>query len=159
MISLLLALAGAVAPQEGQATLQSCEMTPAGWVCTYRMPPVTLVGSPVVGPPSSVSPSALPVNPPTFAPSITPVAADDKGEAARQARLIANCAEASWLSLCLPADRREAKRLQAAAKIKASLRGEVTQLLAKNQCPEAVKTALTGGDLALAREAREFCAP
>ena len=45
MITLLIALAAAPVPVEGQATLQSCEMTAGGWVCHYSMPPVTLIGT------------------------------------------------------------------------------------------------------------------
>jgi hypothetical protein len=150
MILLLLALADAQTGQDGRATLQSCEMTPGGWVCRYRMPPVTLLGTADSAPPLIVS------RPPEAAGA--PASDADRAEAARQARLIANCADASWLSLCLPGDRREARRLRDEANARAALRTKVTGLLAEDQCAEAVKTALTGGDLALAREARAFCA-
>jgi hypothetical protein len=157
MISLLLLLAGAAAPQEGQATLQSCEMTASGWVCHYQLPPVTLIGTPDKEPPTSVAPPTLTVAPPPVAPD--PAGELERAEAARQAKLIANCADATWLSLCLPGDRREARRLRDLANARAALRTEVTRLLSENKCDAAIKAALAGGDLALAREARAFCAP
>lgn len=152
MISLLLALAGSLPPQgDQQATLQSCEMTPSGWVCHYSIPAVTLLGSGDL--PSQPASATMPA-PPVSLPR--PVG---QTEAARQARLIASCADANWMSLCLPRDRREARRLRDAATAQAALRSTVTHLLSENNCPEAVKIALAGGDLALAREARDFCAP
>ena len=157
MISLLLlALAGAATAEDGQATLQSCEMTPSGWVCHYKMPPVTLVGTPdgtaqvITTPP--VMPAVLPA-PPLTLPEV------DKAEESRQARLIARCADASWLALCLPGDRREARRLRDEANANAALKSRVTGLLSEGKCAEAVKVALAGDDLALARQARTFCAP
>lgn len=165
MISLLLALGlglgqapeAAPASQEAQATLQSCEMTPAGWVCNYRMPAVILRGVP---PGAVVMPEApaiaVPV-PPTVSPSPPPPEITS-AEADRQARLIARCADASWLSLCLPGDRREARVLRDAANARAALRGEVTRLLSEDKCDEAVRVALAGADMTLAWEARNFCA-
>lgn len=164
MISLLLALSLGQAPdaapasQEAQATLQSCEMTLAGWVCNYRMPAVILRGVPpetvIVTDPPAI---AVPV-PRTVSPSAPP-AEITSAEADRQARLIARCADASWLSLCLPGDRREARILRDAANARAALRGEVTRLLSENRCDEAVRAALAGADMTLAWEARNFCAP
>lgn len=150
MISLLLALTVVPAVQQERVPLQAqaCEMTPTGWVCHYQMPSVTIQGPPagtvvVTGPP--------PVMPERPTPEISTAEAD------RQARLIARCADASWLSLCLPGDRREARILQEAANARAALRGEVTRLLSENRCDDAVRAALAGGDLALATEARAFC--
>ena len=161
MIVLLLALAaapGAPAAQEGQAALQSCEMTSSGWICHYKMPPVTLVGTPDTTPPGTVSPPLITVTPPPMPmPAVAPTSEADRAEAARQARLIARCADADWKSLCLPGQRREAKALKAAALVKAALRTRVTGLLGENKCDGAVKVALDGGDLDLAREARAFC--
>jgi hypothetical protein len=163
MISLLLALSlgqvpdAAPPPQEARATLQSCETTAAGWVCNYQMPAVILRGVPpeavIVADPPAIS---VPV-PPTLSP---PVPAPDipSAEADRQARLIARCADASWLSLCLPGDRREARILRDAAVARAALRGEVTRLLSEGQCEAAVRAALAGADMTLAWEARNFCA-
>lgn len=164
MISLLLAIGlgqvpdAAPASQEAQATLQSCEMTPAGWVCNYRMPAVILRGAP----PESVimtDPPAITVPVPSTVSSSPPPPGISPAEADRQARLIARCADASWLSLCLPGDRREARILRDAANARAALRSEVTQLLSENKCDEAVRAALAGADMTLAWEARNFCAP
>jgi hypothetical protein len=149
MISLLLALAGSALLQEEQAKLQSCEMTPGGWVCHYQMPAVTLSPGVTLTPESA---------PPPVAPFLpAPRSEAVEAEAGRQARLIARCADASWMALCLPGDRREARRLREAADARDALRGEVTRLLSENQCPAAVKAALAGGDLDLAKEARDFC--
>lgn len=152
---LLLALADGPASDEGRAALQSCEMTPSGWVCTYKMPPITLIGTPELKPPQTVPA-------PAAATAAVPLAAPQKTEAeiaeeTRKSKLIARCADSGWLSICLPGERKEARRLKAEAEASAALRGKVTGLLSENRCDEAVKAALTGGDLALAREARAFC--
>ncbi len=152
MVLIASAFALTLLAQEGRATLQSCVLEADGWVCRYRAPeaiyrlqPVTPLPAPAPGPPA-----APPPEPPR-------VSAD--AEAARQARLISRCADAHWLSLCTPDDRREAKALQARAAAREALRREVASLVAKDQCPEAVKVALEGGDFDLAREIRAFCAP
>ncbi|MEY4555379.1 MAG: hypothetical protein RL093_498 [Pseudomonadota bacterium] len=146
-------------PQEARATLQSCETTPQGWVCNYQMPAVILRPSP----PGSVimsDPPAISVPVPPTVPTPVPLAEISSAEADRQARLIARCADASWLSLCLPDDRREARTLRAAAIARAALVSEVTRLLSENRCDEAQRVALAGGDMALATEVRNrnFCA-
>ena len=172
MISLLLALSlGQVpdapvpdvtpAPQDSQtaqATLQSCQMTSTGWVCNYQMPAVILRGAP----PGSVvmtDPPAISVPLPRTVPNPVPPLEISSTEADRQARLIARCADASWLSLCLPGDRREARILRDAANVRAALRGEVTRLMSENRCDDAVRVALAGADMTLAWEVRSFCAP
>ena len=159
MIALLLALAAEPAAAESQAALQSCDMTPSGWVCHYQMPSVTLLVSPDGKAPVATSPPPPPASPPPAAiiPPVAPVSEVEKAEAARQARLIANCADANWLSLCLPADRKEARRLRDEMAVRNALRTRVTGLLSENKCDEAVKAALAGGDLPLARETRDFC--
>jgi hypothetical protein len=154
MISVLLALAGATPPEGEHATLQACEMTSGGWVCHYTIPAVTLLGVANPPPPTVTLSPALQ----TSASAPEP-AATRKAEASREARLIANCADAGWMSLCLPKDRREARRLKDAAMARAALRTQVTHLLSEDRCPEAVKTALAAGDMSLAREARDFCEP
>lgn len=163
MLSLLLALtlgqqpaAAGPAQQTAPATLQSCETTPAGWVCNYRMPDVILHGVPpgtvvLTEPPAIAVPVPRTVSPPP-PPEISTAEAD------RQARLIARCADASWLSLCLPGDRREARILRDAANARAALRAGVTQLLSEGRCDDAVRAALAGADMTLAWEARTFCA-
>lgn len=166
MISLLLALGLTQVPdvppasQEARATLQSCEMTPSGWVCNYQMPAVILRGAPP-GAVVMTDPPAIAVPVPPSVTTVAPPAEISSAEADRQARLIARCADASWLSLCLPDDRREARTLRDAAIARAALRGEVTRLLSENRCDEAVRAALAGGDMNLAWEVRNlnFCAP
>ena len=166
MISLLLAVAlgqvpdAAPAPQEARATLQSCETTAAGWVCNYQMPAVILRPAP----PGSVTmtdPPAISVPVPSSVPTLVPPVEISSAEADRQARLIARCADASWLSLCLPDDRREARVLRDAAIARAALRREVYQMLSENRCDEAMRTALAGADMALVWEVRNLnvCAP
>lgn len=162
MFALLIALAAApeaaTPPDSQAAALQSCEMKDGGWICHYKMPPVTLVGTPDPGAPIVVAPPQITVttpSPPVLAPA--PVSEADRIEAARQAKLIARCADADWKSLCLPGQRREARALKEAALVKAALRARVTGLLGENKCAEAVKVALDGSDLDLAREARAFC--
>ncbi|MDP3801710.1 hypothetical protein [Brevundimonas sp.] len=165
MILLLLALGLGQAPdaapasQEARATLQSCEMTPAGWVCNYQMPAVILRGAP----PGSVvmtDPPAITVPVPPTVPTLAPPIEISSAEADRQARLIARCADASWFSLCLPDDRREARALRDAANARAALRADVSRLLSEDRCDEAIRAALAGGDMALAVEVRNqnFCA-
>ncbi|MAK81536.1 hypothetical protein [Phenylobacterium sp.] len=148
-MSLAVAFALALLAQEGQATLQSCVFEAEGWVCRYRVP-------------EAIYRPEAPAQPPAQAPEpardAAAAPAPDR-EAIRRARLISRCADASWLSLCTPDDRREAKALKAQAEAKAALRLEVTTLAAKDQCPEAIRVALEGGDLDLAREIRAFCAP
>ncbi len=166
MISLLLALSlgqtpeGATVsqpPMDPQETRMPCESTPEGWVC--RMPAVILRGAP---PGSAVmtDPRAISGSLPPTAPTLAPPVEISSAEANRQARLIARCADASWLSLCLPDDRREARTLRDAAIARAALRSEVSRLLSESRCDEAVRAALAGGDMALASEvrSRNFCA-
>ena len=70
---------------------------------------------------------------------------------------MARCADAGWLSLCLPDDRRAARMLKGRETAYQTARRTVTGLLADNRCADAVRAALDGGYLGLAREAREFC--
>ena len=169
MISLLLAIglsqvpdAPSVSPdpQEARATLQSCETTPQGWVCNYQMPAVILRSS-APGTVVMTDPPAISVPVPPTVPTLAPPIEINTAEANRQARLIARCADASWLSLCLPDDRREARALRDAAIVRAALRTEVSRLLSESRCDDAVRAALAGGDMALASEVRNrnFCAP
>lgn len=147
MLLLLIALAETPPAGSAKATLEGCEMTQTGWVCHYRMPPVTIIESGL--PPVTVAPPPAAVSP--------AVGEAEKAEAARKAKLIARCADAGWMSLCLPAERREARRLREEAQAAAALRGRVAGLIADDKCDEAVKAALAAGDLVLAREARDFC--
>lgn len=167
MISLLLAIGlGQVpdvapvspAPPDSQEMRVPCESTPAGWVC--KMPAMILRPSP---PGSAVitDAPAISVPVPPTAPTLTPPVEIGSAEADRQARLIARCADASWLSLCLPDDRREARALRDAAVVRAALRREVYQLLSENRCDDAMRRALAGADTALVREVQNLnvCAP
>lgn len=155
MLSLILLLA-VQPPQSEQAFLRSCDMTDAGWVCRYTIPAVSAVPAPANGgrPANPATPTPGPAadaGPPAVVVASDPIAEEE-------ARLILRCADASWLSLCLPGDRRRARALKAAAEARDARRLEVTRLLSENRCEEAVRTALVGGDLNLAREARAFCA-
>lgn len=137
-----------------QAVLLPCDITPEGYVC--RFPGHISAGSASSpAPANAVVISPAETRPVEFAPTRTP---EEIAEAQRQERLINRCADAPWYSLCLPEDRREARRLRDAALARTTLRGEVTQLLSENKCEDAVRTALAGGDMDLAREARDFCA-
>lgn len=150
MVLIASAFALALLAQEGQATLQSCVFEADGWVCRYRVPEAIYRPEPVAPLPAPATPTA---------PAIEPSRTSTDAEAVRQARLISRCADAHWLSLCTPDDRREAKALQARAQAREALRLEVASLVAKEQCSEAVKVALEGGDFDLAREIRAFCTP
>ena len=167
MLLLLIALQASAPPQETKATLQSCETTEKGWVCHYQIPAATIV-RPLDGPPPpmiaapaasqpavSQPPVSQPAPPELAAPAKPQVTASiDGAEVGRQTRLIARCADAKWYSPCLPGERKEARTLREGV----ALRGKVTTLLSEQRCDQAVKVALEGGDLGLAREAREFCA-
>lgn len=161
MLLLILAVLQTSAPaEEARATLQSCQTTDKGWVCHYQMPTQMTVKPlegqpPVVAPPASVELSPAPAAKPE---PEAPVA-EKPADLSRQTRLIARCGDAKWYSVCLPGERKEAQLLKAAAAKSAALRAKVTGLLSENRCDEAVKAALEGGDLPLAREARAFCAP
>jgi len=133
-----------------QAVTATCSMTPEGYVC--RFPALPVPDNAMAVPMGTTPTEARPVELPS---SRTP---EEIAEAQRQERLINRCADAPWYALCLPEDRREARRLRDAAVARAALRGDVTRLLSENRCEDAVRAALTGGDMTLAREARDFCA-
>ena len=160
MLLLMLALLQASAPaEETRATLQSCQTTDKGWVCHYQMPTEMTV-KPLEGqPPVMAPPSSVELAPAARAKPAEAPAPETTTDLSRQTRLIARCGDAKWYSPCLPGERKEAQLLREAATKSAALRGKVTALLSENRCDEAVKAALEGGDLPLAREARAFCAP
>ncbi|HEV2083092.1 MAG TPA: hypothetical protein VGR32_11670 [Brevundimonas sp.] len=127
------------------ATLQGCAMEGERWVCRYQMPEIRVVEEP----PRSlgVEPAAVVADGPS-----------DEGvldEAERA--LVGRCADAGWLSLCLPGDRRRARALRDSAAAYDVKRREVASLLAQGRCDAAVAAALEAGHLNLAREARAFC--
>lgn len=185
MISLMLTLlAGpmpATADQAVQATLQSCAMEGGRWVCRYAVPDIEIVPIPgsdiVTDAPAAIlgaaatidapSPETLPsttvtepAGPPLAAPGDPgPVRPIDTGVLSeREARLVSRCAEAGWMSLCLPDDRRAARSLRDKQDAYLAVRREVTRLLSEDRCDAAVKAALDGGYLGLARETRDYCA-
>ena len=185
MISLMFALlAGpmpAAADQAVQATLQSCAMEGGRWVCRYAVPDIEIVPIPgsdivtdapaaVLGAaatveapsPGTVPPTTVtePAAPPLAAPvDPGPVRPIDNGVLSeREARLVSRCADAGWMSLCLPDDRRAARSLRDKQDAYLAVRREVTRLLSDDHCDAAVKAALDGGYLALARETRDYCA-
>ena len=153
LMTLLASLVAAPVPQSEQALLRSCEMTPEGWICVYRIPAITAVperGSAVTTAPPDMGMATSPTPPPRYPPP-----GDEIAQA--ESRLMLRCAEASWLSLCTPGERRQARLLRDAANQRTALRQAVTRLLGDQQCDAAIRTALRGGDLDLAREARAFC--
>lgn len=164
MIALMLALTVLTPqeqPQEARATLQGCRMEDGRWVCRYQMPEIEIVpvqpgGGPVnrMASASADPPPAPIVQPAITLPPITDVGALTEDEA----RLVSRCADAGWLSLCLPAERRAARDLREKARTHEALRLTVTRLLSENRCDDAVRTALEGGALNLATQARAFCA-
>lgn len=108
-----------------------------------------------------------PVAPTASAPAPTATAAVDPGAVRpidagvlteRESQLVARCADAGWMSLCLPDDRRAARTLRDKQQAYLAVRRDVTRLLGDDQCDAAVRTALDGGYLALARETRDYCA-
>ncbi len=176
MLVLLTAPAVEASPQAVSATLQSCAMEGGRWVCRYAVPDIEIVPIPgsdiVANAPTSVltgAPSAdMPIPPTIMVPApgsavIEPAAAPalpiDAGVLTeREAGLVARCADAGWMSLCLPADRRAARELKDKEATYLAVRREVTSLLGRDRCEAAVRTALDGGYLALARETRDYCA-
>jgi len=125
--------------------------------------PATILGAA----PDAASAAA---NPPVSAPTVTEPAAPavDRGPVRpidagvlteRESQLVSRCADAGWMSLCLPDDRREARILRDKQTAYLAVRREVTRLLGEERCDTAVRTALDGGYLALARETRDYCTP
>ncbi|MBU1325759.1 MAG: hypothetical protein KJ676_10990 [Alphaproteobacteria bacterium] len=126
------------------ATLQGCAMEGERWVCRYQMPEIRVVEQA----PQSLGIEAAPT---TAGPA-------DAGVLSEEERaFVARCADAGWLSLCLPGDRRRARELRDAAQAYEARRRDVAALLAQGRCDAAVTTALEAGHLNLAREARTFC--
>ncbi|MBX9575628.1 MAG: hypothetical protein K2X07_08320 [Caulobacteraceae bacterium] len=127
------------------ATLQGCAMEEGRWVCRYQMPEIRVVEE---------APTRLSVVPsPTSGEAPSDVGVLNEADRA----LVGRCADAGWLSLCLPAERRRARELRDAAAAYEGVRREVTASLAQGRCDAAVTRALEAGHLNLAREARAFC--
>ncbi|RZJ95165.1 MAG: hypothetical protein EON88_11440 [Brevundimonas sp.] len=167
---------------ETRAALEGCVMEGGRWVCRYTMPALEIVPTPgsgaaqvytnatvtPAGPPTTVAaPPAIVMPAPTLpAPAVTNAPVVAAAEAVldpgvlneREQKLVSRCADAGWASLCLPAERREARALRDRQTAYQAVRLQVTSLMGQNQCDAAVRTALQTGNLALAREARDFCA-
>jgi len=168
MFGLMLALiATTPAPQAVQATLESCAMEQGRWVCRYQVPSIEIIPFTGPGPGSGVElttrAGAEATTVPDAAPAETvPLADTVPSETGilteREARLVARCADAGWVSLCLPDDRRAARSLRDRQVAYQTVQRSVTGLLAEDRCDDAIKAALDGGYLGLAREARDFCA-
>lgn len=178
MLSLIFALlAGPMVVTEGQAvsaTLQSCAMEGGRWVCRYAVPDIEIVPIPdnnivtdapatVLGaaPDAASAAAAAPTVTEPAAPAVDrgPVRPIDAGVLTeREAQLVARCADAGWMSLCLPDDRRAARSLRDTQNAYLAVRREVTRLLGEDDCDAAVRTALGGGYMGLARETRDYCA-
>ncbi len=178
MIGLMLALAVAgpaaalhtapsTAPSQAvQATLQSCAMEQGRWVCRYQVPDVEII--PFTGEASELELTSRTRPPPPPAPgapangTVPTEAAAARSETGilteREAGLVARCADAGWMSLCLPDDRRAARALRDRQVAYQTVQRSVTGLLAEDRCDDAIRAALDGGYLGLAREARDFCA-
>lgn len=137
------------------ATFQGCASEGGRVVCRYQMPEIRVVDGAVrngtVVPVGPTDAAALPAVP--LAEARPDVGALTDGERA----LVARCADAGWLALCLPGDRRRARELRDANLAYEASRKDVTDLLAQGRCDAAVTKALEAGHLNLAREARAFC--
>jgi|GEM_PF-923824 len=181
MFALLVSPASVPADQAVSATLQSCAMEGGRWVCRYAVPDIEIVPVPdsniVTDAPASILGSApdaasATTEPPVAAPLATPTVtgspppAIDRGPGRpidtgvlteRESQLVSRCADAGWMSLCLPDDRRAARTLRDKQNAYLAVRREVTRLLSDEDCDAAVRTALDGGYLALARETRDYC--
>ncbi|WP_428151510.1 hypothetical protein [Brevundimonas sp.] len=126
--------------------------------------PETLPPAPsstVIGPAAPpVAPSAAPAVAPATTAAVDPgpIRPIDAGVLTeRESQLVSRCADAGWVSLCLPDDRRAARTLRDRQEAYLAVRREVTRLLSDDDCDAAVKAALDGGYLGLARETRDYC--
>ncbi|RZJ96468.1 MAG: hypothetical protein EON88_07445 [Brevundimonas sp.] len=164
---------------ETRAALEGCVMEGGRWVCRYTMPALEIVPTPGSGaaqvytnatvvpsspttgvaapPPATIPAPAVAIPAPVV--TTTAEAIVDPGVLnEREQKLVSRCADAGWASLCLPAERREARALRDRQTAYQAVRLQVTSLMGQNQCDAAVRTALQTGNLGLAREARDFCA-
>lgn len=153
------------APSATEATASPRVAVPA--IPLDAAPPVllpTATGTAARSGTDAGSTSTAPVASPIAAPVIAvvdpgPVRPIDTGVLTeREAQLVARCADAGWVSLCLPDDRRAARTLRDKQTAYLAVRREVTRLLGEERCEAAVRSALDGGYLSLARETRDYCA-
>jgi hypothetical protein len=126
---------------------------------TESVPPEALVPVPTPAAIAPASPAAPNVTPPATTAEAGPIRPIDAGVLTeREAQLVARCADAGWMSLCLPDDRRAARSLRDKQDAYQAVRRDVARLLGDDQCDAAVKAALDGGYMGLARETRDYCA-
>lgn len=122
------------------------------------VPPEALVPVPTTATAAPASPAAPTVTPSATAAEAGPIRPIDAGVLTeREAQLVARCADAGWMSLCLPDDRRAARTLRDKQNAYQAVRRDVARLLSDDQCDAAVKAALDGGYMGLARETRDYC--
>lgn len=126
---------------------------------TVSVPPEALVPVPSTTTAAPASPTVSPVVPTTTAAEAGPIRPIDSGVLTeREAQLVSRCADAGWMSLCLPDDRRAARTLRDKQNAYLAVRRDVARLLGADDCDAAVKAALDGGYMGLARETRDYCA-
>lgn len=153
---MLTALASAQDPDAGRvaeparATLESCQFENDRWVCRYQMPDIAIVPN---GP--AVDVEGGPVNAARPAPS--PLLLEAEVLSTEEQDLVLRCAEASWLSLCTPAQRRTARALKAEADADTALRQTIGTRIGAGDCAGAERAALEAGRLSLAAQARRYC--
>ena len=125
---------------------------------TETVPPEALV--PVPTAPMTSAPVMPAASLPTeLAAEAGPILPIDSGVLTeREAQLVTRCADAGWMSLCLPDDRRAARTLRDRQDAYQAVRLEVARLVGQQKCDLAVRTALDGGYMGLARETRDYCA-
>ena len=151
-----LILAATLASQPQAATLEGCEFVEQRWICRYRLPDVQLLTSPPTAPETvaTAPASTIPLSPVT---TTAVVSADPGVLSEREVALVARCADSTWIALCLPSQRVEARRLRDQAQAYEAARLQVGALLSENECDAARVHALSGGYLGLAREVQALC--
>lgn len=125
-------------------------------VAPDAVPANVVTASPTAGAATAPSTPRTPVVTAAEAGPIRPIDAGVLTE--REAQLVARCADAGWMSLCLPDDRRAARTLSDKQEAYQAVRRDVARLLGADDCDAAVKAALDGGYMGLARETRDYCA-
>lgn len=133
-------------------TQTTCNQIGTSTFCNTTAPPPVFRPMPVV--------PYQPVQPPPI--DFTAIAAERERSDARFRELgyYPECAGRFYiLAGCSRAAHDEAVAGAAARTARPALQRAVNQALASGDCPGAIRLALEGNDMALAREAREFCRP
>lgn len=168
MLTLLMATAAALTPiQDAQipsgdtsarATLESCQFENERWVCRYQMPAIAIVPN---GPDAAAAGARREPDAPATGEGVERAAPALEAEVLtpEEQDLVLRCAEASWLSLCTPTQRRTARRLKSEAETDALLRQRVGARIGAGDCAGAERTALEAGRLSLAAQVRAYCRP